>query len=39
MPLAPNSVEVFGFEGGVSTIKAIAATTGNTLYATVGIGG
>ena len=38
MPMLANSVETFGVSGVTTSITAIAAATGSTLYVTVGIG-
>ena len=38
MPVLANSVEVFTLPGGVTTLSVIAASTGSTLYATIGDG-
>lgn len=38
VPLLPNSAESFSLPGNVTQISVIAATTGNTLYVTMGDG-
>jgi hypothetical protein len=38
MPVLANSIETFSLPGGVNTLSVIAASTGSTLYATVGQG-
>lgn len=38
MPVLANSVEVFTLPAGVTTLSVIAASTGSTLYATIGDG-
>lgn len=38
MPIMANTIEMFSLPGGVNTLSVIAAATGSTLYATIGIG-